>query len=60
MDKIEITLHYERTTKNKYLFKEDDVYDVEAVQSLYVNKKFFNGQNPSGIKLKLVLEEVED
>ncbi len=58
MERIGVILTYVRATKNKYLFKEDG--DTDAVQSLYINKKFFDEQDPAGMKLRLVVEEVED
>ena len=57
MERFEIELVYERSTKNKHFFKE--VGNTDVIQSLYVNKHVFEG-TPTGMKLKLVIEEVED
>ncbi len=57
MDRTEIVLVYERSTKNKHVFKE--VGGTDIISSLYVNKDVFEG-DPKGMKLKLVIEEVED
>ena len=58
MDRTEVLLVYDRTTKNKHLFKE--VGSAGIVQSLYVNKDLFEETVPKEVKLKLVIEEVED
>jgi len=60
MERTELELVYDRSTKNKHLFKE--VGSADIVQSLYVNKDAFDngGVSPTGMKLKLVIEEVED
>ncbi len=57
MDRTEIVLVYERSTKNKHFFKE--VGGTDIISSLYVNKDVFEG-NPKGVKLKLVIEEVSE
>ncbi len=57
MDRTEIVLVYERSTKNKHFFKE--VGGTDIISSLYVNKDVFE-EVPNGMKLKLVIEEVPE
>ena len=50
MEELKITLHFDRSTKNKHLFKKTDG-STEGLDNIYLNKDSVKGDVPQTIEV---------
>jgi len=48
-----VAMDFERATKNTFRFKEQAPEGEEAIGTLYVQKRVFNGKEPASIKVTI-------
>ena len=48
MEELKITLHFDRTTKNKHLFKKAEG-SSQGVDNIYLNKDAITGDAPGSV-----------